>query len=202
LPASAPASAPASEPASPWRSRYFRHRADRAQPAEATAPPVFGPGASWDDFSAVADRNIFVKERSSRSARGDFNSQFASSQASAIGLVLTGLSMEEANQENVSRWVALFDDPQTGRMARASAGDVLDGGRVLDVSLDGVDYEKAGSTRRLALGQSLSGRAVDMANPPAPASQDANMPATAPGPGGGDSFRERYFRRHHQEMAP
>lgn len=109
--------------------------------------------------------------------------------------------MEESAQGHASRWVALFDDPQTGRMARASAGESLDGGQVVAVSLDGVDYEKGGLRRQIGLGQALSGDRIDMANPPAATTQDANAAAAPSGSGGGgDSVLERLKRRRQQEM--
>jgi hypothetical protein len=86
-------------------------------------------------------------------------------------------------------------------MARASAGQVIDGGKIVAVSIDGVDYEKNGQCRRIGLGQTLAGGRIDLANLPTATSQDASTAASAPsGDGGEDSVLERMKRRRQEEM--
>jgi hypothetical protein len=163
-----------------------------------TSLPVFGPSTAWDSFSVVASRNIFIKDRSVR-VRPDDGGGYRGPPA-VTGLILTGTALEEDPNANIVARVAFLDDAGTGQPVRAGKGDVLLGGRVLAVSIDGIQYQKGGVIRWIALGESLTGGRVDTATMPTAAATEATATSTSSPSGGGDSVLERLRRRRQQEL--
>jgi hypothetical protein len=175
--------------------------------AAPASPPVFGPSTSWDAFSVVATRNIFIKDRSVRDRTPSFVMPTAPPPP-VTGLILTGIALvQDGNAQSAER-VAFLEDSGTGKPVRASAGGVLEGGRVVEVTIDGIQYEKGGVRRWVPLGQALSGGRLDLASQPTAGATETVGGTSASGPstgggsggGGGDSVLERLKRRRQQEM--
>jgi hypothetical protein len=90
--------------------------------------------------------------------------------------------------------VAFFEDDQTGQTTRLGVGQRIRGGSIVGVTLDGVDYQTSSGTRRVAIGQTLSGAAANLgatsspstAPSPAAASGDSPAPGASAASGAGD----------------
>ena len=155
----------------------------------ASAPARGTSEASWDKYKVLGTRNIFLRDRSRpappRAAGKD--DKLAPAEADS-GLVLTGTA------QSGSIWVAVLEDLRGGTPVQAVAGEIIEGGRVVEVAMDGIVYERRGSLRRIAVGQNLSGQAVaEWSGSPA-TSQPATQPASGDGGTGGLSDIERRMR--------
>jgi len=161
----------------------------------ATSRPASGPGDSWDTYRVVVTRNIFVPDRSRPPASRPAFTQPAS-QSASVGLVLTGIGQRGAE------WVAFLEDSGAGKTVRASTGQALEGGQVVSVTLDGIEYEREGARRRIVIGQSLTSGATTRPTSgpttrPAATTQDA---ANESGDAATDSVLERLRQRRAREL--
>jgi hypothetical protein len=162
-------------------------RAPGKAPAVATpaaaAPatrPAAGPAEPWDTYRVLAQRNIFVRDRSRLStpprSRGPSNrSVYLPTGPGDQAMVLTGVGQGDEEGQ------AFVEDPATGTTYRTWAGQPLAAGRVAAVTLDGIEYEQRGVKRKIKVGQDLTGVEVAIA---APAPIPAALPPV-PAPGGG-----------------
>lgn len=66
-------------------------------------------------------------------------------------MVLVGMA------ETKSAKTAFIENIDTHEVSGVNLGDQIAGGKVTAVSVDGIDYLRSGSTRRLSTGQNLSG---------------------------------------------
>ena len=79
-------------------------------------------------------------------------------------------------------WMALIEDTRAGRIVKVYVGDALAQGHVSAISLDTLDYDVAGRTRLILLGQNLDGDAI--AGPTSRPAPDGATPASGPSPDG------------------
>jgi cytoskeletal protein RodZ len=150
VPTSEPTTAAATEPATaPSEPPVATMPASR--PAEATSPPK-NKEATFDDYRIVFERNIFLKDRMPMPPRYHWPPRSTQpSQPAAPQLVLTGVAIRQEVR------VAFFEDDQTWELIKAVVGDVLQGGKVVSISLDGVDVTLKGRTKSVAIGESILG---------------------------------------------
>jgi hypothetical protein len=118
------------------------------------APPPQAPSgnrnATWEEYRLVLDRNIFSRDRGARPQPRSFRSSVT--RTAEDYLILTGVGA----QEGLDR-VAFFEDAQSGQLFTVSVGRPLGRGILTAISLDSVEYRAAGVTRRIAVGENLTG---------------------------------------------
>jgi hypothetical protein len=138
-----------------------------------SSQPAGNPGASWDKYRVLTSRNIFVRDRSRPQApQPRFDSRPVIERREEPSLVVTGIG------QSGPVWVAFLEDPRTGKTIQVAAGETVDNKRVVDVALDGIEYESRGARKRIAIGQDLGGAAASLsasgaATKPAPTTQGA-----------------------------
>jgi len=153
--------------------------------AKAASGPGTLPTVSWEDYHLILDRNIFAKDRTSPSRGRESASRPA--EASGSGqMVLTGVALRGDAR------TAFFEDSRTGQTVKAAVGKSLGEGTIISISLDAVEYRIAGSTRKIAIGQNLSGTAGTLyAASSQPATQGTPL---------ADEVAERMRQRRLQEL--
>jgi hypothetical protein len=72
-------------------------------------------------------------------------------------------------------FTAFIEDMSDKNVVQAAVGDPVARGRIKSIDLDAIQYEVAGDSRRIEVGQNLNGEAVQ---PPPPTSQPSGPPAT------------------------
>jgi hypothetical protein len=190
---SEPATAATTEPA-----------AISSQPSVETAPvirppaakgPAARPAPTFDDYRIVFERNIFLKDRAIRRVRPSYRPvrPAPTSQPAAQQLVLTGVAIRQEIR------VAFFEDNQTGELVKAVVGDVVQGGKLVSISLDGVEFSLDHNTRKVGIGEGLlGGYSVDMSS--VHTSETTAAPASSSS--SGDDILERMKKRRAKELKP
>lgn len=161
------------------------------------APP------SWEKYKVLAERNIFLRDRSPRAH---------STRAAAAPVypvypdehytVLTGI----VRQAEV--YVAFLEDTRTGVTSRARADGPVAQGRIVRITLNYVEYEKNGRTVKVDVGESLEGASPAQRSAPAPsvtigATSDSSAGTPPPGGTGAEDERailERLRQRRQKEL--
>jgi len=159
-------------------------------PASQSAPAVV-PVVNWDQYRIILDRNIFSRDRSLPSGRSRPVFSRPAAPPAGQSFVLTGVAVQAEVSE------ALFEDSRTGETVWASVGQDVGGGTVVGICLDGVDYRVGDQTRRIALGETLSGVVAELGS-----SSASSQPAgTTSAPAGEASdLLERMRQRRLQEL--
>ncbi len=165
-----------------------------------------GPGQAkpWEDYGVLIERSIFSRERGrpapSPQARIIREAPSPERYVLLRGVVASG-----------DEFVAFLEDMRSGEMIWARSGDEIVRGRVADVTLDGIVYERGDARAEVAIGQNLE-KGAGAPPPPTPdapdgapdgdageASDDAQPP---PGPSAGaDDVLERMKQKRMRELA-
>ncbi len=137
---------------------------EAAEPAAADAPRR----ASWDSYKPIVDRNIFLRDRTPKSSSHSSHSTPRHTDPDRTapptsGLILRGITDVDGTP------VAFFED-RAGTTTMARTGDTLWHGRVKSVSLDEIEFEIDGKSRRIPIGYDLEGGAATASSAPAPSS--------------------------------
>jgi hypothetical protein len=155
--------------------------------------PTTRPAATFDDYRIVLERNIFLKDRTPQRRPVFRPIRPAPTQPAPHQLVLTGVAIRQEIR------VAFFEDDQTGELVKAVVGDVVQGGKLASISLDGVEFSRDNKTRKVAIGEGLlGGSSVDMSS--APSSETTAGPAGSSS--SGDDILERMKKRRAKELKP
>lgn len=162
-----------------------------------SAPARGASEASWDKYRVVATRNIFLRDRSRPPVpRAAGEPKPADRVEPGSGLVLTGVGQSGAIR------VAVLEDIRNEKIIQAVAGEIIDGGCLVEVGMDGIVYERRGVTRRVAFGQDLSGQVVgDWAAATQPATGTAGISASQPAAGGAPAGLTDLERRMRERRA-
>jgi hypothetical protein len=180
-----------------WITSMLAALAWSATPASS---PAAGQPAAWEDYGLVLSRNIFSRDRSSPSrVRSGFTPRPTRPAEQSISL--TGVAFHGEAQ------VAFLEDSRTGRRIQAFVGDPVDNGTVVSITLDSLEYSSDGATRKVYLGETLTGVAATF-GPPSASSQPAPAATTEPAGTPGDtadpainSVLERMRQRRLQQEA-
>jgi hypothetical protein len=166
----------------------------RAESGPAAPPP-------WDDYKLIVERNMFMRDRVS--PRHYVSSRPEAPPPPERRYLLAGTIL------NGDQHVAFVEDLRTSVTTRITVGSALADGRVVEIALDYLVYQKGETRTRVAIGQSLEGAApqrpaasaepVPASATPAPAS-GTGAPAAAPAAGGAQSILERLRKRRQQEI--
>ena len=198
---SEPATAPVSQPATAATTESATAPAQSpvaAMPANrsgAAKTPTVRPAATFDDYRIVFEKNVFLKDRTAPTTRRHYTPIRTTqpSQPAPHGLVLTGVAIREEIR------LAFFEDDQTGELTKAVVGDVLPGGKLASISLDGVELDQGGKTRKVAIGEKLAGGgSVDMSA--VHTSESTAGPAESSS--SGDDILDRMKKRRAKELKP
>ncbi len=91
---------------------------------------------------------------------------------------------------------ALFEDTAAGRVLKFNVGDAIARGRITRITIDAIDYDVAGRTVHVTVGQTLDGAAgPDLRNRAV-----LLQPTTNPASPGGDDVLERLRAKRRQEL--
>lgn len=171
--AASPSTGPESQPATAATTDTRPSTQPASAPAMQTASsrttaarPFLTPAASWETYRVLAEKNMFLKDRTRPPARGRTRTASPRDTRSdeecttLMGIVWQG-----------QQWVAFLEDVRTGKVQRAAAGDAVCHGTLGLVTLDAVQYCVAEATSTISVGKTLAGTG--------PASQAATTGATS-----------------------
>jgi len=157
---------------------------------EGAETAVTGERGSWSDYSLIAQRNIFSRNRGRRAAPRSRNDaedlpQRAAAPPAESYMVLKGIVAAGTT------FAAFIEDTRTGEVHRVGSGAAIARGTVKIESLDTLAFRQEDKELRVAVGQTLAGGssrtvltldnimqwsasapAVPVATTPAPASED------------------------------
>jgi hypothetical protein len=131
------------------------------RPAAPATQPVARPALPVE-FAILQTRNVFghgAPKAGGPGAAGGVGANF----------VLKGVV------EGDGRYTAFIEDKSAKRVASVATGEAIAVGRIKSINLDAIEYEAAGNSRRIEVGQNLNGEIV----PPTPTTK----PAAGPPPG-------------------
>jgi len=178
--------------------------ADASSSAPAKAEGAEGSGASWDRYKVIAERNVFLRDRTRRNDRMRLPASTAPERQPWQDIVLSGVS--RVGHEHV----AFLEDTRRGGTTRARVGDEVGGGKIVEMTLDGLTHERNGERARVRVGSTLGGEPPPAARPAAGGQPVAGQPAapagpaaaasSEAGPAGSQSVLERLRQRRLQEM--
>lgn len=147
--ATAPSAAPAAQPA-----------------AAAKAAAAASPTEKFDQYSILADKNIFVRNRPATRTPGERRSVTRRAEET---MVLTGIALQEG------RHVAFLEDSAARQTKRLVPGDQVAGGSIAAVNFDSVEFDANGKRIHIPVGRNLLGEIA----PVAAAEPSSSQPAVA-----------------------
>ena len=110
------------------------------------------PAQSLEDYRILWERNIFSHDRGARRRQEEeARAQPKREHRPEQDIVLRGVSQQG------DRWVAFFENLQSGITTRVEKGEDVARGRVTDITLDKIEYELNGQAVPVAVGQTLDG---------------------------------------------
>jgi hypothetical protein len=153
--------------------------------------------ATFDDYRIVFERNIFLKDRMPKPVRSYTPRPRPPTQPAPPQMVLTGVTIRDEVR------LAFFEDSQNGNLIKAIVGDVLQGGKVVSITLDGVEVSLKGKTKKVAIGESIiGGGPVDISSVGTSESTAAPASGSTNSTGSGDDILERMKKRRQKELKP
>jgi hypothetical protein len=153
-------------------------------PAALAAPAAAAPAAaktpaqeSFDKYQVLLSNNIFVKDRARWRPRGPgaAGPPLTPEEATALrGVVRQGEGAKAA-------YFVFLEDVRTQETTKMRVGDPVCAGKLVNPTLDSVDYLKNGVAKRIEVGQNLTGKEAVAPAPPQPAAEDnGNAPTLQP----------------------
>ncbi|HEY7087386.1 MAG TPA: hypothetical protein VH518_04805 [Tepidisphaeraceae bacterium] len=111
-------------------------------------------GSYSDQYGVLTDRNIFMRDRSSRRDRGDVRRSFGPTTPEQ-SYVLTGIVFEDGDYH------AYFEDLNRGGVQKLVTGGSIARGQISDIEIDGVEYAGTnGQTAWVEIGSNLTGTRI------------------------------------------
>jgi hypothetical protein len=142
-----------------------------AAPAEVKAPRQ----ESFDRYQVLLSNNIFVRDHARWAPKGPVSAGPALTPEEATAL--RGIVRQGEDEE--AEYFVFLEDLRTQQTTEMRVGDPVCSGKLVNPTLESVDYLKNGVAKRIEIGQNLTGKE---AVAPAPPAED--QPARAGGPGG------------------
>jgi len=136
--------------------------------AGAAEPAPTTTGFPYERYRVLAERNIYLKNRQPQPGR--ITSILRETPVVPIVrrmVVLTGIA------RSGSEFVAFFEDRASGMTTRVRGESSLLGGRIAEINIDYVEYEKDGLVNRIRLGETVPETLARESAPPAPAVKNA-----------------------------
>jgi hypothetical protein len=127
-----------------------------AADAPASQPAATQPQSFSERYDVIAQRNIFLRERSRpRDPTNDSTASSRPSEAAPLtpeqAYVLRGIVLEESDLR------AYFEDKRTGEVTRVATGAILGEGQVTEIQIDSVRFQNAGQWTWVEIGHDLTG---------------------------------------------
>lgn len=206
---SGPATRSYSAPPYSFSRRDYRPIAP-ASPAAAPTGPVLTPRPIGREYQPVLSRSIFIKGaqyvRDYGSRSGNRPPDTSSTTYPTTSTAPTYWSPEStlvfngAAREESGRMVAFVENTGLNQITRFQVGDALAQGKVVGITLDGLDYQAGSKVTHVLLGQNLLGVDVQVLT-----TQPVTAATTSPSGTGGASgavedIAERLRRRRMQEL--
>jgi hypothetical protein len=142
-----------------------------AAPAEVKAPRQ----ESFDRYQVLLSNNIFVRDRARWAPKGPVSAGPALTPEEATAL--RGIVRQGEDEE--AEYFVFLEDLRTQQTTEMRVGDPVCSGKLVNPTLESVDYLKNGVAKRIEIGQNLTGKEAVVPAPPA-----EDQPARAGGPGG------------------
>ncbi|GEM_PF-1560805 len=157
--------------------------------AEADEPPA------WEAYQVIVERNIFLRDRSRQVELDVPPMELPPLEAAFVPpearLVLTGITRREG------RDIAFVEDTERGTTVRLAAGDWIAGGRIAEVALEGIVYERGDRSLVVRVGHALDGSVYSPRVEPQQASPALMPPLTS----ASEPARQRPPRRADRAVA-
>jgi hypothetical protein len=150
--------------------------APSAAPAQAKTPAQ----ESFDRYRVLLTNNIFVRDHARYAPRepGPIGPPLSPEEATALrGVVRQG---EGAN----AAYFVFLEDVRTQETTKMRVGDPVCAGKFVNATLDSVEYLKNGVTKRIEIGENLTGAQAVTPTPQAAQPDAANGPGSAEDTGG------------------
>ena len=144
------------------------------------------PATSWERYSVIVARNIFLKDRAQRESRRSTRPTTPAYRPER-NLLLTGAARQG------ERCVAFIEDIRTGAVTRVAANDMVLGGRITEITLDHLVYEKDDRKITVPIGKNFGGDANEAAGA-YEAAESESAPPSLPGDAAGVIERLRQQR--------
>ena len=169
------AASPANPSSAPTTSASIR--ASSATTAPSTSP-MLASQPMPNEYALLKTRSIFLKGRAPLGGAGAGGpaTQPAPKRQEDL-LVFNGATINEFDGQAIG---FVEDTSSPGKVTRVKVGDVLAHGKVARITLTQLDYEAAGKTATIEIGQSLSGIQVNSGGIAMPTSQAAPDPNEDP----------------------
>lgn len=167
-----------------------------AQESQPTPPDDRESG--WAGFRVLTERNIFLRDRAGpRPGASSGSPRTAVVRDPYEDHVLTG-----AVRHGVVA-IAFVEDVRTGDVKRLREGDVVGDWKIRAISLNGMEYSREGTTRKIEIGQSLAGWSAALPAAAASTAAEAGKRSTSaaqPSDNSTASVLERMRQRRQQEL--
>jgi hypothetical protein len=183
--------------------------APRSDTRSGTEEEKTPPRESFEKYQALITNNIFVRDRARYAPRERDSAPVPV--AAALGpeeaTVLRGIVRQLEVPD--APYFAYLEDVRTGATVKVRMGDPVCQGKLINPTLDGVDYVKNGVTTRVEIGKNLTGaNTAPVSVPPAAASSAAQLtspsagasPASTTPPASPDSVAEQMRQKRLQEL--
>ncbi len=135
-----------------------------AAPAAATTPAP----PSFDRYEVLLSNNIFVRERArwTRDRLAAAGPPLTPEEATALrGVVRQGEGAKAV-------YYVFLEDVRTQQTTKMRVGDPVCAGKLVNPTLDSVEYLKNGVAKRIEVGENLTGKEAATPAPPQPAAED------------------------------
>ena len=165
--------------------------------------PTTQPSPAAEDYRIIVEQNIFSRDRRPPKPPPIERPKPTTTTTSAPApreVLLTGIAVRDEVR------VAFFEDSKTGRTLVFPAGTELEKGKLLSISLDSVEFCSEGKTRKVSIGETLSGTEINASSfGPSTATADSGDSADN-GSGDNDVLRRMKARaraeRHPRDKKP
>ena len=154
---------------------------------------------STSDYKLLVTRNIFARDRSTPSSSSPPTSFSPPTSSGATPtdedcLVLKGTAGQG------DRWLASFEDTRSSDTTIwVAPGQPIGPGKVVAVSIDGVQYRNGRTARTVRIGENLAGGVVEL--PSSAAASASSQPTSEPDSGGEGDILQKLRQRRLQEMS-
>ena len=148
-----------------------------APAAAAAPPPPARSDAFADRYGILAEKNIFVRNRPPTRKGGTPAADRPRRAEEA--LILTGITIQQG------RNVAFIENTATRSTERVVQGATIAGGKIVEIELDGLEFEAGGRRVRVAVGRNLLGDVSSGGGGSATAPRSGTATTAPPGTGAG-----------------
>jgi len=111
--------------------------------------------ASWEDYTVVVTKNIFLRNRGSSSRRAEDAAREAPPAPPPEHYMMVRGTVQQGQE-----FLAFLEDIRTGTTSVLRVGEAVATGRLTAITLDNVEYESNGVAKTVMIGQNLEAQAA------------------------------------------